>query len=198
MRILFAYIVFALLFFSACKPEEGRYFVVEKIQSSAKLASTETVIDKVVFGTKERKLLGLVRMNEAKFVAHTKAFVKTGIDLSKLTAEDVKIEGKRIEIMLPDVEVVNFSYPFESFRIDSNITESKFLNQLTIYDIEKFYQMAEIDIRNNLKYLGIRQASREKTSVLIRGLLENLGYREIYIQYKEGEFIPEINDKDIL
>lgn len=172
---------------------DKRYLVVSKIRQAAKLSTTETTIDKIVFGTSDRRLLGIIHLNTARFAAYSKAIVKSGIDLNKLKPEDIRIDGKRIDVRLPHVEVINFSYPFKHFKIDESITEDKFLNTIDIFDQENFYRLAELDIRNNLKYTGITKATELKTRLLMEGLLKNLGYEEIYITFKEGVLIPELN-----
>jgi hypothetical protein len=103
-----------------------------------------------------------------------------------------------ISIELPHVQVLSFSYPSEKFKIDSSITRDAFLNDITVYDIEYYYQLAEIDIRNKLQYMGVKEATENKTRLFIEGLLRNIGYEEIYISFKEGELIKEIDEKNIL
>jgi len=186
----------ALIILSSCKKDEKRYLVISKIQSASKLATTETVLDKIVFGTQEKRLLWVFHLNEARFVAYTQATVWTGIDLNELRANDIKIENARIEIALPAVKVLDFQYPFSKYRIDSNVTQDAFLNKLDITDHEHFYQLAELDIRNHLPFMGIKEATEEKTRLLLIGLLKNLGYEEIYITFKPGKFIQEINLTD--
>lgn len=186
------YLIVLFIFISSCKNEDERYMVVSKVKSAAKLATTETIIDKVVLGTQEKKLLGLIKVNTAYFAANTQAIIKSGVNLALLEENDIKIEDKRITINLPHVEVLDFSYPFSSYRIDSTITRNRFLNRIDILDHERFYMMAELDIRNNLKYTGIREATELKTRLMMEGLLKNLGYEEIYITFKKGELIEEI------
>lgn len=190
MRRIFLLLVLISVF-SSCKKKE-RYLVISKIQSASKLATTETTLDKIVFGTQEKKLFWLIRLNEARFVAYTKATVLSGIDLSELNPRDVEIDDKKIEILLPHVRVLDFQYPFSSYRIDSSITENAFLNKMDIKDHEHFYQLAELDIRNNISRMGIRQATEDKTRTLLTGLLKNLGYEEIYIKFKKGEMIEKL------
>ena len=191
MRFLFTFTLLILLF--SCKKEDQRYLVVSKVKSAASLATTETIIDKVVLGTQEKKLLGLIKINKAYFAANTQAIIKSGVDLSLLEEKDVDIEGKRITLNLPHIQVLDFSYPFSSYKIDSTITKNKFLNRIDIMDHERFYMMAELDIRNNLKYTGITEATEIKTRLMMEGLLKNLGYEEIYISFKKGELIKEID-----
>lgn len=191
MRNLLSIIALIILI-GSCQ-NDRRAIVVSKIRQASLLATTEFTIDKTVFATREKKLLGLFKINQADFLAYTTAIVKAGIDLDRLGAEDIRIEGKRISLRLPHVEVINFSYPVEKYRIDHDVTNDAFLNRFTIEDYDRFFQQAEIDIRNNLKYLGIIKTTKQKTRILIETLLKNLGYREIYISFDDGPLIPEIS-----
>lgn len=190
MRFIGA-ILLVSIFFTSCKKKQERYLVISKIQSASKLATTETILDKIVFGTQEKKLLFLIHLNDARFVAYTKAIVWTGIDLQELQPGDIKIEDARIEITLPHVKVLDFQYPFSKFRIDTNITENAFLNTLDVTDYENFYQLAQLDIWDHLSDMGIQKATEDKTRILLTGLLKNLGYEEIYIHFKEGKLIAD-------
>jgi len=67
-----------------------------------------------------------------------------------------------------------------------------------VQDYDRFFQLAETDIRNNLKYLGVVKTTEEKTRQMLEMLLKNLGYTEIYIHFKEGLLIPEIETEQIV
>jgi hypothetical protein len=174
----------------SCKDDRG--LVVGKIKKASKLATTEFTIDKVVFGVKRKKLFWVVKLNEAKFVAHSQAIVKAGVNLEKLKAEDVVINGKSISITLPNVEIINFSYPAERFEMDTLISGKAFLNSISLADQEQFFQDAETDIRNSLKYMEIVETTEKKTRLLLETMLKTIGYKEIYIDFKEGQLIAEI------
>lgn len=183
----------------ACK-EDKKYLAVSKIKSAAKLAATETVINKVILANQERRFLGIVRLGNAHFAARTKAIVKAGIDLTELEKEDVLIEDKRIELILPAVKVLSFDYPFASYKIDYEITRDGFLNKLSIVDHERLYRMAELDIRRKLELTGLKEVTEQKTRSLMEGILKGIGYEEIYISFKPGKFIeaPGPDQEDIL
>jgi hypothetical protein len=167
---------------NGCTNNDG-YHMVNAIRQTAQLATTETIVDKIVFGTSDKKLLGIIRLNEARFAAYSTATITTGIDLNKLRPDDIKIRGKRIELKLPPVEVLNFSYPFSKFRIDESITGNRLFNKIDIFDQENFYRLAETDIRDNLPYSGIFEATEQKTRQLLYGLLKQAGYEEIYVTF---------------
>ncbi len=180
--------------------DEKHYLAVSKIKGAAKLATTETVIHKVIIANQERRFLGIVRLGNAHFAARTKAIVKAGIDLDELTKEDVKITGDRIELNLPAVKVLSFDYPFDSYEIDYEVTRDGFLNKIKIEDHERLYRMAELDIRQKLELTGLKASTEDKTRSIMEGILKGIGYKEIYITFKPGKFIeaPRLDEEDII
>jgi hypothetical protein len=179
---------------TACRDERG--LVVGKVKKASKLATTEFTIDKVVFGVKRKRLLWVVNLNEAKFIAHSQAIIKAGIDLEKLKEKDVTIDKKKISLKLPPVEVINFSYPAEKFMRDSLVSHNAFLNKISLEDQEQFFQDAEADIRNNLKYMDIVSITEKKTALMLETMLRLMGYQEVYIDFHKGELLPEITPEE--
>ncbi|GJM64652.1 DUF4230 domain-containing protein [Persicobacter diffluens] len=172
-----------------CNKDE-RPLVVGKIQAASKLATTEFTVDKIVHGTKEKKLFWSIKLNEARFLAYSQAKIKTGVDLNKVNPNDIEIIGKSISIILPPVEVVNFSYPPQSFKLDNEITDSKkFMNKISLEEQEILFRRAEIDIRNNLEFMGIVETTQEHTRKMLTSLLRAMNYQEIYISFKSDELI---------
>ncbi len=185
--------VVMMLFLVSCRDNRG--LVVGKIKKASKLATAEFTVDKIVYGVKRKKLLWVVNLNDAKFIAHSQAVIKAGVNLEKLKPEDITIKGKSISVTLPPIEIINFSYPAESFVMDTLISGNAFLNKISLADQEQFFQDAETDIRNSLKYMGIVETTEKKTRLLMETMLENLGYNEIYIDFKKGNLIAEIKEE---
>ncbi|WP_417602133.1 DUF4230 domain-containing protein [Owenweeksia hongkongensis] len=187
-------ILISSLLFISCK-EDKRGLVVGKIQKASELATTEFTVNKLVHGTKTKKIAWVFKLNEARFLAYSQAKIKTGIELGRLRKEDIEIDGDIISIMLPPVKVVNFSYPPESFYLDSLISDpNQFLNKISIEEQEYFLREAELDIRNNLKYIGIVETTQQNTRILLTRLLSSLGYNEIHINFKNDSLIvDEVN-----
>lgn len=165
--------------------QHDRSTVVSRLKSAAKLATTEFVLDKTILATKDKKILLVVPLNASLFVAYTEAIVTTGIDVNKLKKEDITIEGNSISITLPPVEVINFSYPFDKYKIDKELSHDEFLNKFTLQEHEELYRQSELEIRSLLKQIGVVEQTEEKTRQLMENLLKNLGYTEIYIEFRE-------------
>jgi Protein of unknown function (DUF4230) len=192
-RFFYILSLFILLLSLGCQKNK-RHLVVSKIKSTAKLATTETIIDKVVIGKKRKSIVGIITISNAEFVAYSKAVVKTGIDLTKIKKNDIVLEDNIIEINLPAIEVLDFVYSFNDFEIDTVLSNNDIFNKIDVIDQEEFFRMAEIDIRKQLKYMGITEQTQENTRKLMEGLLKNLGYEEIYITFSDStNLIPQVN-----
>lgn len=200
MKVLFFISTLAIIL-QSCKEDE-RYMVVRKVKSTCAIATTETIIDKVVVGYKsKRTFFGLVGLGEATYMAETEATIKTGIRLEKIEPKDIKIDYKRIELKLPPVEVLNFDYPFEKVKVNEVATRNKLFNKITIHSEENFLRMAESDIRNNLEYTGIVEQTQSSIRKMLTSLLTQLGYQEVYIEFENDQLIqqiiiPELNEKN--
>lgn len=185
--ILFIFLLVIILY--SCKQDDNRAFVVGKIHKASKLATCEFTISKIIHGTREKKIAWVIKLKDAQFIAYAKIIVKTGIDLQKLKKEDIEIEGKSISLMLPPVEVINFSFPPDSIVLDKHLTRNSVFNKIDLYDQEEFFRRAELDVRNNLEYMGIVEATQQKTRKTLMALLKTLNYEEIYINFKSDSLI---------
>ncbi|WP_158857198.1 DUF4230 domain-containing protein [Lunatibacter salilacus] len=194
---IWVYILSVLVILVAGCVNDERALVVGKIQQANDLVTSEVVIDKVVFGKKTRKVF-FVPINEASFLAYSQARVKTGIDLNSVSAEDIKIEGTTITLQLPPIEVINFSYPPESFMEDTLVSQpNRFLNNIRLEDQEEFFRQAEMDIRESLPFMGLVKSGQEHTRKLMHTLLKSLGFKEIYITFKSDDLlIPQVIIQD--
>ena len=189
-------LILMLMIITACKKDQ-RAFVVGKIQKASDLATTEFTVDKLVYGSKTKKVAWVFTLKDAKFLAYSKAQIKTGVELGRLTEEDIEVNDKMISITLPPVKVINFSYPPDSFQLDSEISNlDQFLNRITIEEQEELFRQAELDIRNNLRYMGVVKTTQQNTRNILTRLLAGLGYEEIYVNFKNDSLlIEEVNLK---
>lgn len=188
------FLLVMMIMLLSCKEDRG--LVVGKVKKASKLATAEFTIDKIVYGVKRKRLLWAVKLSDSKFLAHSQAVIKAGVNLQKLKKEDVDIQDKMISLKLPAVEVINFSYPSEKFHQDSLISGDAFLNKISLDEQEEYFQDAETDIRNNLQFMGIVETTEKKTRLMLETLLKTMGYQEIYIEFHQGELVPQIAENE--
>ena len=172
-----------LFFLSSCGDKIDRAEVVNKIQNCSKLATTEFVVSKLIFAKKDKKIL-FINAGEADFAAKTYATVKAGIDLNKLNFKDIDIKGDRIDLILPPVEILYFSYPPTNYDLINSYTSNSLLTKMTVEDEDELFRQAELEIREATKFMNHEQMVQTKTRSVLKGFLRNLGFQEIYINFK--------------
>jgi len=180
--IAFTSVLFVITI-SSCKekttPQKAE--VISKLQASSKLSTVEYVVTKVISAEKKRLL------SDKYFFAETKAFIKAGIDLSKINEEDVVIQGDKVSITLPAVEILEFSYPPTAFNIVEEYTSSNGpldFNTISLAERDALYRAGEVDIRNSIKNLGITETAEKNTRFFFTNILKSSGFNEIYIKFK--------------
>jgi hypothetical protein len=189
------YILICLLFlstcFTACKTEPKaedeswkKMHLLHQLQGATQLATVEYVLSKVVIGKKEQKLLGYA-VSEADYLAETEARVKAGIDLSKIKAEDVKINGGFIHLQLPPVEIINFSFPSGEIKVNEDYTEDGWLAIIEASDVERFFQQAELSVRKDIERMGFEAAAQDKTRKFFAA-----GYDSVQIDFEKFRWEP--------
>ena len=98
-KLLFFALTALLLCLTACKQEERD--VKYKIRK-AELGTVEYTVRQIIRNSDETwKFFG-----DRKVLFSVKAKVKAGIDLDKMTDEDVKVKGNSIKLTLPKPEIV--------------------------------------------------------------------------------------------
>jgi hypothetical protein len=185
-----------ILFSLSCNREPDRAMVISKLKNTSKLATVEYIVTKVI-SAKDKNWFA----RDAYFFAETEATIKAGIDLGKLKAEDVKIDGNKISIKLPPVEIINFSYPAEGFKVIEKYTDESAIfkwNSIDVDTKDDLYRQGEVDIRSSLKDIGIIKSAQDNTKLLLNKILTLSGFEEIYIEFNKDQDNIETPDKQLL
>lgn len=182
------YYLFSLLvLFVACQSKPDAAQVHSELQKSAELATTEFVLTKIISATKSNKVLGFRVTPDATFMASTEAKIKTGIDLSQLKAEHIRIEEKTVSVRLPAVKLLHFSYPPDKMEMIQEYTRKNYFNAFSIQEKTKLYQQAETDIKNHLQEYGFYEETEANTKQLLTHLLTSMGFEEVNVSFREAD-----------
>jgi hypothetical protein len=195
-KIFISGLIILILVLTSCKQNPDRALVISKLKNSAKLATVEYIVTKVI-SAKDHNLFG----KDAYFFAETEAIIKAGIDLEKLKEEDVKIDGLKISLKLPAVEIVNLSYPAEGFKVIEKYSDETAVfkwNSIGVSEKDDLFRQGESDIRANINDLGIINSAQANTRILLKRILTIAGFEEIYIEFAESKSGLESQDKQLL
>ena len=194
-NVLVILLSFVVMASSCSRSGPDRAMVISKLKNSAKLATVEYVVTKVI-STRDNNWFA----KDAYFFAETEATIKAGIDLDKLKDEDIKIDGSKISVLLPPIEIINFSYPSEGFKVIEQYTDEAAIfkwNSIDVGTKDDLYRQGEADIRQNIKDLGIINTAQKNTRLLLTKILRLSGFEEIYIDFREQKSL-ETQDEALL
>lgn len=170
----------------SCNKPQDKTFIVTKIRSASKLATTEVILNKIVWtDVRGRRIKGLFKKDNI-LMFNTEATLKLGVNLNKLNEDDIMVFGDSIVITLPKVEILNFSYPHEKYEQlypISNFDAIKSNNKVEKLDI--IFREAETDIRNKVKFLDLEKITEEKTRKFLTKFLSQSNYNNVVIKFKQ-------------
>ena len=152
--------------------------IVHEIQRLNELVSVKYTIQKVV-GLEEKK----VPLGSEKILLFVQADVLAGIDLSLLTARDLKLlPGKQMQIALPPPKIVHIVIDDKQTKVwDRRIT---WWTPWVPFnpDLERQARLAATDeIEHTALEMGILDQARRNAEAGIRSLLEAIGVRSVIV-----------------
>ena len=152
--------------------------VVHEIQSLNELVSVKYTVQKVV-GLEEKK----VPLGSEKLLLFVQAEVLAGIDLSGITARDVKLlPDRRVQIALPPPKIVHIVIDDKATKVwDRQIT---WWTPWVPFnpDLERQARLTARDaIEQGAIEMGILDQARRNAETGIRGLLETIGVKAVTV-----------------
>ena len=155
--------------------------LIKQINNISELATTAFVMDAVVEAYADRQIGDFI-LAKTKLLYIVRGEVKAGIDLSKITPEDINIDGQTIEIKLPPPEIIDSI-------IDPNESE--------VYDYDRGWFNLGPDVGHQLQTKAQRDAlkkikktacerdilleANKKAVSLPTGLMINFDYENVKI-----------------
>jgi hypothetical protein len=163
--------------------EEKKYLntdtVVQQVQTLSQLVTVKYVMEKVVVldDVKWSEWLGTSRV---LMVAH--GVVKAGVDVSRITARDVQVSGRKIVISLPPAQITDAYLDDKETQV---IERSTGLLRSFDKDLEQTArQQALDDIERAARHNGILQDAKDKAESQLANLFHQLGYETV--EFREG------------
>lgn len=169
------------LFADRSPPPPNPPSVVEKMREVARLETLQLRLHKKISfepeptpaGSMWGELSNWVRYSIDKPQGRAIVFadVDLGLDLQQLDADALRIDGRRVEVVLPALEAQVRLLPAETEFIGSNLDSAE---TAQLFDRARvaFHDEVMADAR-------LRERARESAERAIRGLLVTVGFREV-------------------
>lgn len=170
----------------AAKPQfAGTPTIVQQIQSLSELVTVKYVLEKVVAYDDPKYFADLIPLGDNKLILLAHGVVKAGVNLSKLTNDDVKVSEGKIMLTIPNATLTDAYLDEKHTQILDRQTG---LLRRFDKDLEKTArQYALAEIQRGARQAGIEREANERAREQLTGLLRTLGYKEVEIRTRTGK-----------
>jgi Protein of unknown function (DUF4230) len=157
----------------------GQPTVVRQIQQLQRLETVSYTMDKIISGEHENPYLPkFLAGDRILLVVHGE--VVAGVDLSKLHASDVVVQGQNIKIVLPKAEVFSTRIDNTKTRVYSRDT-GLFISPDPDLESE-VREEAERQLQQAALQDGILNAADQNARNTIQSMISGLGFKQVEIQ----------------
>lgn len=198
MKKVIAILVIATLFFTACnqKKVEDQPKVIDtipvmvmQIQKCSRLYTAEAHVHKIVTHDDQLNLKGSflkkdfnihVPGSNRKVAIPMEATVKAYIDFKDFSAKNVSRQGNKIEIILPDPQVMLTSSKIDHQGVKQfvSFTRSNFSDA----ELSQFEQQGRESIIKDIPNMDILETARQSAANTLIPMLKDMGFQESNIK----------------
>ncbi len=149
--------------------------IINQIRPLARLETIQYSVEKIITAETGQEVFGPLFGDRLLFVAH--GLVIAGVDLSELSADDLKVNNGILEIKLPEAEIFVATIDNEKSYVYDRDTG---IFRRPDEDLETLArQAAEEEIRQAALGDGILAQARLNAEVFLERLMDDLGFEEV-------------------
>lgn len=149
--------------------------IINQIRPLARLETIQYSVEKIITAETGQEVFGPLFGDRLLFVAH--GLVIAGVDLSKLTADDLRLNNGLLEIQLPAAEIFVATLDNEKSYVYDRDTG---IFRRPDEDLETLArQTAEEEIRQAAVGDGILDQAGLNAEVFLERLMDDLGFEEV-------------------
>ena len=184
MRMYLFLVVSIVLTNMACSDgsEKNRMNEVLGLKNMSELATSEYVVTKIIKASDNKTWY---KAGDRKILMTCKASLVAGIDMSKITANDIDISDNDISIVLPRARLLSIDMKPEDIKTayeDISFFRSKFSSQ----EKNDLASQAETQIKNSVDSLGILTTAESNATLFVNNFLRKQGFRNIKIRFDDN------------
>ncbi len=160
--------------------------IINDVKALARLETIQYTVEKVITAETGQGEFGFLFGDKLLFVAHGQ--VIAGIDMSKITPQDMRLEGDVLHVTLPQPEI--FVATLDNKKSYVYDRQTGILRQQQT-DLEtQARQVAEQEIKQAALQDGILQTAGQNAEDYLRGFFQSLGYKQVVFEFAGGTPVP--------
>ena len=195
MKIILYIFLAGMLFFSCGnkgKKQQEQTVVIDtipmmimQIQKCSKLYTAEYKVHKIVTHTDQLKLKGSILqqvfniqlpIGDRKVAIPMDATLKASVDFSQFSANNIRRNGQKIEIILPDPEVTMTSSRIDHENIKKHVSILR--SNFTDAEMNSLEKQGRAAILNSVPKMGIIDMAKDNAARTIIPMIVQMGFNE--------------------
>lgn len=152
--------------------------IVREVQSLARLETIQYSVEKVITAELNQGAFGTLFGDRLLFVAH--GYVIAGIDLSKLSEDDIRISGETLRVKLPPAEVFVATLDNENSYVYDR--DTGLLRRADTQLESAARRAAEDEILRTATEDGILDQAEKNAEAYLLSLLNSLGFSRVVFE----------------
>lgn len=137
---------------------------------------------------KNRPYLGVFDVPDSRVVVISQGEAVGCIDLTKISEQDIRLQGDTVLVRLPEPELCYYKLDMENTRIYSIEKQVYFKKESEL--AQKALRLAERQMRDAALKSGILEQTRKNAETMLRPLLEKVGGRHVIFLDQLPEEVP--------
>jgi hypothetical protein len=155
--------------------------LLKQVQTLSQLVTVQYVLEKaVVWDDPPQSILSQFVAGESHVLLLAHGIVKAGVDLGKMTADDLQIRGTRILIVLPAARITDAYLDDAQTKVIERKTG--FLRAFDKDLEQNVRQMAVDDLRRAARLGGITRDAEARAQAQLANLFLQLGFEKVEFQ----------------
>jgi hypothetical protein len=179
MQRLLIFIVLSTCLFSSCskKLKDKDKQIIIGFTNMSDLVTVEYTLSKIV---KANDQSAWYKLGDRKIAMSVMAYAKAGIDLSKITTDQIQQKNNAIEIQVPAAKLISLSIPPDEIKQEM-VAIGGFRHSFTNEEKNDLLKQAELEIRSNLDSIGIISKAEQNAKLFIEKFVKDLGYNKVNV-----------------
>ncbi len=173
-----------LCLLSSCETSKEKV-VGQKIHSlteMAELGTAEYTVKKIIKCDSNEDWY---KYGDRKILYSSIAYLKAGIDMSGITAEDIVVddENNTITATLPKAKLLSMNMPLELIK-EEYCRVSGFRSNFSTEERLSLKQQGEASIREDVPNMGILEDAEKNAQLFIETMFSSLGYNKVIVNFE--------------
>lgn len=178
-QLFLVFFAFALLFISCVNNEDELKTKVLKIKDMSELGTVEYTVTKIIYSSDDQIWY---KFGGRKILFSCEAKLKAGVDLSKLTEDDIKVEKNKVTLKLPKAKLIYMNMDPEKINEEFS-SVSVFRSSFTNAQKDAILVQGEKMIKESIPEMGILDAAEKNTTILLTSWLRQCNVETVIITY---------------